>query len=420
MPTFSALLGSNATGTSSSQNPTTPRAQDDRQDAGGFDRLMQSQSRDPARTGTQPASRTHERAPERMQERSPERERPSQGDDARRAEGKRDEGSAKTQQSRADNDSRRTEASGGDSQGHDAVADDSAEAAQATASDSSGETAATTTDAASASPASLPEQLLALLNGLAAAPATPTAATATGTVANTLAGDAPASATAGVARPLLPLASTATPTAMAADTMPAANDAGAGAFAMAMDATVDSDAIAADATLDATTTGETATPTLSVSNATVHPLSRAAAAAVQANQPLSVDSGFEEGFGSRIAWLADQKVGHAEIRVSPDHLGTIDVRLQLDGNRVNAEFHSAQAEVRQALESSLPRLREMLGQQGLQLGQADVGQRQAQQQASNGQAAFAGTAERNDTTSDTGWTPGPAVRATRGLLDEYA
>ena len=122
------------------------------------------------------------------------------------------------------------------------------------------------------------------------------------------------------------------------------------------------------------------------------------------------------------AGLADQKFGHAEIRITPDHLGAIDVRLQLDGNRVNAEFHSAQPDVRHALESSLPRLRDMLGQQGLQLGQADVGQRQAQQQgASNGQAgSFANGNERGEAATDAGWSRGPAVRASRGLLDEYA
>ena len=193
---------------------------------------------------------------------------------------------------------------------------------------------------------------------------------------------------------------------------------------MAMGASASADAKsvdAPDAALDTSAIGDTSPTSLpSVSTMTNHPLPRATAAAFAANAPVAMDNGFEDGFSSRIAWLADQKVGHAEIRV--DHLGAIDVRLQLDGNRVNAEFHSAQPEVRHALESSLPRLRDMLGQQGLQLGQADVGQRQAQQQGSSGQVspAFGDGSDRGAAANDAGWSRGPAVRASRGLLDEYA
>ena len=43
------------------------------------------------------------------------------------------------------------------------------------------------------------------------------------------------------------------------------------------------------------------------------------------------------------------------------------------------------------------------------------------QQQSNGQAAsFGGSNERGEASNDAGWSRGPAVRASRGLLDEYA
>lgn len=130
--------------------------------------------------------------------------------------------------------------------------------------------------------------------------------------------------------------------------------------------------------------------------------------------PADPATGFDDGFGARIAWLAGQRIGHAEIRLNPEHVGPIEVRVQLDGNRVNAEFHSLNAEVRQSIEASLPRLRELLGQHGLQLGNADVGQRQHEHTAPGGEDASGAASSDAD-------QPSTDVRLrSRGLLDEYA
>lgn len=133
--------------------------------------------------------------------------------------------------------------------------------------------------------------------------------------------------------------------------------------------------------------------------------------------PSDPDAGFDDGFGTRITWMAEQRLGHAQIRLNPEHVGPIEVRVQLEGNRVNAEFSSAHAEVRQAIEASLPRLREMLGQHGLQLGQADVGQGQSGRR----DAPTMGNGHDSDREAerDPRVTTQP-VRAARGLLDEYA
>jgi flagellar hook-length control protein FliK len=134
--------------------------------------------------------------------------------------------------------------------------------------------------------------------------------------------------------------------------------------------------------------------------------------------PVDPQNGFDDGFGARLVWVAEQRLGHAEIRLNPEHLGPIEVRVQVDGTQVSAEFQSGHAGVRQAIEASLPRLRDMLGQQGLQLGQTDVGQRHA----GSGQPAREG--------ADGHALPGSSGSAnsqistrslrSRGLLDEYA
>lgn len=135
--------------------------------------------------------------------------------------------------------------------------------------------------------------------------------------------------------------------------------------------------------------------------------------------PAEPEAGFDDSFGARIGWMAEQRVGHAQLRVSPDHLGPIDVRLQLDGTRVTAEFVSASAEVRQSLEASVGRLRDLLDQQGLQLAHTDVG---GGQSGGSGQRKVADPDARPDSFDEPGTTgvmaASPQIR--RGLLDEYA
>jgi flagellar hook-length control protein FliK len=130
---------------------------------------------------------------------------------------------------------------------------------------------------------------------------------------------------------------------------------------------------------------------------------------------------FEDAFGARIGWLADQKIGHAHIRVTPHEMGPIEVKLQLDGDRLHASFSSANADVRQALESSLPRLRDMLGEQGLQLAQADVGQQQSAPERDAAGPDASGSGDVRDGASDDALPAmsGHSLRL-RGLLDAYA
>ncbi|MGV8940450.1 MAG: flagellar hook-length control protein FliK [Lysobacter sp.] len=135
--------------------------------------------------------------------------------------------------------------------------------------------------------------------------------------------------------------------------------------------------------------------------------------------PADPDAGFDDSFGARIGWMAEQRIGHAQIRVSPDHVGPIDVRLQLDGTRVSAEFISANADVRQALEASVGRLRDLLDQQGLQLSHSDVGSGQPGTSGERAPTDIAGTRGFGDDGGTAVDLPAPILMR-RGLLDEYA
>ena len=125
---------------------------------------------------------------------------------------------------------------------------------------------------------------------------------------------------------------------------------------------------------------------------------------------------FDEDVGDAVRWMADQKIAHAHIKVTPNDLGTVEIRLRLDGDRVHADFSSAQAGVRQALENSLPRLRDMLGQHGFQLAHADVGQ----QHTPPSQGAASPHGESSADTEALTETPRTVRMTARGLVDAYA
>lgn len=87
-----------------------------------------------------------------------------------------------------------------------------------------------------------------------------------------------------------------------------------------------------------------------------------------------------QDFGNRVVWLARNDQQSAQININPANLGPIQINLSLQGDQMSANFVSAHGEVRQAIEDALPRLREMLSNSGIALGDANVGAQLPQQQ----------------------------------------
>ena len=75
---------------------------------------------------------------------------------------------------------------------------------------------------------------------------------------------------------------------------------------------------------------------------------------------------------SRMAQIVFAQHERAEIRVHPAELGPIQIRVDLDGDQASITIVSAIPQTRDALEQSLPQLRELLAQGGITLGQAFV------------------------------------------------
>lgn len=88
--------------------------------------------------------------------------------------------------------------------------------------------------------------------------------------------------------------------------------------------------------------------------------------------------------GEKVVWMANQSHQVAELHLNPPNLGPLEVRLTISNDQASALFVSHHSAVRDAIETALPRLREMLADNGIMLGNVTVGSESfSQQQASD-------------------------------------
>lgn len=102
------------------------------------------------------------------------------------------------------------------------------------------------------------------------------------------------------------------------------------------------------------------------------------------------DPSWATDFGQKLLWFAGNDKQLAQLTLNPPQLGTVEITLKIDKDSANAHFVSANAEVRGAIETALPRLREMFASAGIDLGQVSVGGESFRQQ-SDGQRQPAGS-----------------------------
>jgi flagellar hook-length control protein FliK len=84
-------------------------------------------------------------------------------------------------------------------------------------------------------------------------------------------------------------------------------------------------------------------------------------------------AGFANELSQRVVVFAGQKVQRAEISVTPADLGPIAVSIEVRGQEATLAFAASSHATRAAIEDALPRLRDMLSAQGLQLAGTHVG-----------------------------------------------
>ncbi|MFC7514204.1 flagellar hook-length control protein FliK [Herbaspirillum sp. GCM10030257] len=155
-------------------------------------------------------------------------------------------------------------------------------------------------------------------------------------------------------------------------------------------------------------------------------LIHAAAIPGQENQlsPRVGSSGWDQALGQKVVWMVNGSQQSASLSLNPPDLGPLQVVLNVTNNEATAQFTAAQPEVRQALETAMPKLREMLSEAGIQLGEANVsaGTPNNQQGAHSERSP---SERQGEERADTGELPMQTISRTivtgrQGLVDTFA
>ena len=84
------------------------------------------------------------------------------------------------------------------------------------------------------------------------------------------------------------------------------------------------------------------------------------------------DAAWGQKLGEQVITLTNNQIKTADIKLTPADLGPLRVRISLDEGAASITFVAQSAVTREAIEQALPRLREMMAESGLSLGQTDV------------------------------------------------
>jgi flagellar hook-length control protein FliK len=96
-------------------------------------------------------------------------------------------------------------------------------------------------------------------------------------------------------------------------------------------------------------------------------------------------TGWDQAVGQKVVWMVAGAQSSASLTLNPPNLGPLQVALSVVNNQTVISFTAAQPEVRHALEAAMPKLREMLDNVGIQMGETSVSAGAPQQHGKNGE-----------------------------------
>lgn len=149
-------------------------------------------------------------------------------------------------------------------------------------------------------------------------------------------------------------------------------------------------------------------------------------------QPVAMQqNGWTDQVVDRVMWMSSQNLKSADIQMEPADLGRLEVRIHMTSDQTQVTFASANAGVREALDSQQHRLRDLFNQQGMTQVNVNVSDQslargwQGQQQ-SGGNSRGGSSANGSDSGDDEPLVSGVSEIRARpqlgglGMVDYYA
>jgi flagellar hook-length control protein FliK len=152
--------------------------------------------------------------------------------------------------------------------------------------------------------------------------------------------------------------------------------------------------------------------------------SGAAVPAVQlsVSTPLT-QAAWGDEFNQKVTWMANQHNQSAELHLNPPQLGPLNVVLKMDGDQATAMFTSPHAAVRDAIEQALPKLREMMAESGIMLGNAMVSDQATHKNQDQSSRKSPGRSASSSDISEVAGIPesrSTAISRHQGMVDTFA
>ncbi len=120
----------------------------------------------------------------------------------------------------------------------------------------------------------------------------------------------------------------------------------------------------------------------------------------------------------KVQLMVNQKNMVAEIRLDPPEMGTVKVKINMSGDSASVSFVVQSQHTREALEQATPKLKELLDEQGIELGQSSVDQENGQQQDAEGaNGRFAGGSDDENLDADDDFSEQQTVRVVNGSVN---
>jgi flagellar hook-length control protein FliK len=127
----------------------------------------------------------------------------------------------------------------------------------------------------------------------------------------------------------------------------------------------------------------------------------------------------------RVSALLSINNKEAEIRLDPPEMGSMQIRIRSDAEQAQINFVVQNQQAKEALEQSMPKLREMLAEQGIELGESNIQQGDGQsnsdeQEQQQGRGHLASNGQSDDGEADSQVAAQGSGQQSSSSIDYYA